>query len=105
MTVISTVNKVDATFTKLNDATDWISSYNANPNNTLDMGVVLDGSWNGVITLQKRQVINGVATTEVPVAAIASSCQRKVEDDIASVEYRLKCTSFTAGTAYVELYK
>ena len=99
------INKVDKTITAVDDTTDWISSTEQSPKGILDMGIVIDGTWDGIITLQKKQVINGVSTTEVDVEVFATSVQRLIEDHSAGVQYRFKCTTHTAGSAYVEIYK
>jgi len=104
MATISKVDKVDATFTAADQVTGWISPYDANPRHIIDMGIT-GNSFVGTIMLQKRQVINGVATTEVDVESFTEDIQQMVEDPVPSVEYRLKCSAFTSGTAYVELYK
>lgn len=88
--------------TQLNDATDWINTYENSAYHVLNASIAVDGSWSGTITLQKT---NDGGSTVRDVEDFSTDEEFQVEDPIPGVQYRLKCTSYSAGTATVELYK
>jgi hypothetical protein len=100
----SIITRVAATLDALNEATDWISISYQNPDEALDMGIVADSDFVGTITLQKKYTYDGTEYIR-DVVDYDGDIQRQIIDNVPGVSYRLKLTSFTAGSVVAELYK
>lgn len=93
---------VEATISSLNDTTEWIKITHANPYHTLDASIAVNDTWDGQITLQKT---NDGGENVRDVKKFYTDDEFQIIDHVENVQYRFKCTSYSAGEADVELYK
>jgi hypothetical protein len=88
----------------LNDATGWISPTYQNRNRTLNMGIITDSSFSGVVTLQQRYGYDGTIYTR-DIEIFTDDTYKRIDDDVDGVEYQLKLTEVSSGSVTLELYK
>jgi hypothetical protein len=96
------IKAVSETLALAEQTTDWISPFNDNPWNNLDISIEADSAWSGTIQLQKSR--DGGSTVHV-VKEYTEDSQEYVEDKVPGVVYRLYCSARSAGAALCELYK
>jgi len=87
--------------TKLNDATDSISTTYGNPTATLGLSIV-GTSFVGTVVLERS--IDGGTIYNI-VESFLFDTETNVYDRIEGVVYRLRCSAFTSGSAVVTLYR
>lgn len=100
----SIITRVASTLDALNESTDWISISYKNPDEALDFSIVADSDFSGTVTLQKKYTYDGTEYTR-DVADYTEDTHKQIIDNVPGVKYRLKMTTFSAGSVVAELYK
>lgn len=90
-----------ATVDGTGQGTDPLSPTHQNPNAQLNVSVECSSAWSGTIALQRKRVDGDWKS----VKTYTDDVEEIIEDSIPGVVYRLQCTVYSAGEAYLEIYK
>lgn len=90
---------VSQTFDSTNDETASISIYRAEfPLGNVDISIY-GSSWSGTIELQRRFKVNGTWQEWRTVESFTENTEKQYYDSARNVQYKLKSTSWSSGSA------